>query len=149
LDLALTADSDNNDEQWCAGHRLNVIEYLQRQNVQHSQIGLWPAWHIVPYVSVWAVESIKSPGWVGWWVICGDLPTDYMTSGNVRHPRDAVRKFAELWLEAVPYMLRGENHPNISFGSGKHLPTLALLLKSRAELLLAWVADETIWQDDE
>lgn len=64
------------EEHWCKAQRLQVIEYLSSQSLLHGEVGEWPAWDVYPYVSIWAVESIKRPGFVGWWAIAGDLPTD-------------------------------------------------------------------------
>ncbi|MEW6745775.1 MAG: DUF4826 family protein [Planctomycetota bacterium] len=43
------------EERWCAEMRGNVARYLAREQVPHGQIGEWPAWHVAPYVSVWAL----------------------------------------------------------------------------------------------
>jgi Domain of unknown function (DUF4826) len=84
------------EEQWCAERRAEVTAYLQRERVDHGRVGEWPAWHVAPYVSIWAIESKQRPGWVGWWAICGDLPTDYVSAETIKEPRDAVRSIAEV-----------------------------------------------------
>ena len=76
-----------------------MIAYLAREQLEHGQVGEVPAWFVEPYVSVWAVESLRAPGWVGWWVICGDLPTDVMSANEIKHPRDAVRAFSRSWMD--------------------------------------------------
>src|SRR6267143_18187 len=70
------------EEKWCAACRRRVRKYLAGESVRHGRIGSWPAWHVAPYVSVWAVESQARPGWVGWWVISGDVPTDYESAAR-------------------------------------------------------------------
>src|SRR5215472_2944357 len=130
------------EEAWCAARRLEVSKYLATEAARHGttfgQVGDWPAWHVEPYVSVWAVESVRSPGWVGWWVICGDFPTDYVSRSGLDHPRAAVRAIATRWLEYAPYLRAGQPHPNVKMGSGAPDPELAHLLESRAKLLLDW-----------
>ncbi|WP_353072428.1 DUF4826 family protein [Tunturiibacter gelidoferens] len=42
-----------------------VTEYLAKEGLDHGKVGSWPAWHLVPYVSIWAVESLLAPGHVG------------------------------------------------------------------------------------
>ena len=54
---------------WCKDQRANVKRYLAQAGVLHGEIGEWPAWHVAPYASIWAVESKKAPGCVGWWVV--------------------------------------------------------------------------------
>jgi hypothetical protein len=105
------------EERWCNERRAQVADYLKREGVTHGRIGEWPAWHTAPYVSVWAIESAKCHESVGWWVICGDLPTDYVSAANVKHPREAMRAISERWLELSGYMIRGEKHPDTTVGT--------------------------------
>ena len=135
------------EEQWCDARRSQVLDYLDREGVRHGRVGDWPAWHLAPYVSVWAIESAKAPGWVGWWVICGDLPTDYVSSAGIRHPRHAVRAIAERWGEVAAYMERGETHPSISIGGLQDSKELAPLLRARSELLANFADDDGIWPE--
>ena len=135
------------EEQWCNERRAQVADYLSREGVEHGRVGEWPAWHVAPYVSVWAIESLKKPDAVGWWVICGDLPTDYVSSASVNHPRDAVRAIAQRWRELVPFLERGEEHPDLHVGTPETWPELAPLLRARSELLLTWVDDDSVWPE--
>lgn len=94
-------DDDAVIESWCQQQRAVAAEYLSRQPVHFGDLGDWPAWHVAPYVAVWAVESVKTAGKVGWWVISGDLPTDYASGDGVPDPRAAVAVFSERWAEAA------------------------------------------------
>ncbi len=134
------------EEQWCAEQRDQVEYFLKEHKVEHGEIGEWPAWHVPPYVAVWAIESRISPGWVGWWVISGDVPTDYVSADTIKHPREAIRAFATTWAEVSAYMLRGEPHPTITIGSPADWPVLGDLLKKRAELLSQFAEDGSIWE---
>jgi len=135
------------EEQWCNERRVQVVAYLKDQRVEHGRVGEWPAWHVAPYVSVWAIESRKAPDWVGWWVICGDLPTDYVSSAGVKHPREAVRAIAQRWRDLAPHLERGEPHPTINVGNAANWKELAPLLKARSKLLMEWVEDDAIWPE--
>lgn len=141
-------DEPANEEQWCDARRQDVIDYLGRQAVRHGEVGEWPAWHIAPYVSIWAIESCTAPGWVGWWAICGDLPTDYVSAAEIKHPREAVRAIAQRWRDASQFMARGEAHPTITIGSPAEWPELAPMLRSRAGILHEWAEDDDLWDDD-
>lgn len=140
-------DDEENIERWSAEQRGTVRAYLDRQPVKFGALGDGPAWHVAPYVSVWAVESVAEPGSVGWWVICGDLPTDYASGAGVPDPRAAVEVFAKRWIEVAAAMERGEEHPAMTVGKPEDAAELAPLLRSRAELLAAWVDDESFWED--
>ena len=119
------------EERWCEERRAQVAEYLRCEGLRHGRIGEWPAWYLTPHVSIWAIESVVAPGSVGWWAICGDGPTDYMTAGGVRHPREALRAFAARWAEIASYMARGEPHPTIHMGSPRTWQELAGYGKTR------------------
>jgi Domain of unknown function (DUF4826) len=71
---------DAEEAAWAAEQRNVVIEYLQRQGVDHLGVSAEPRWRLSRYVAVWAVRSKTNPNAVGWWAISGDLPTDYMTA---------------------------------------------------------------------
>jgi hypothetical protein len=135
------------EERWCNERRSAVIEYLQQQHLVHGTVGEWPAWHVAPYVSIWAIESTSKPGWVGWWVISGDLPTDYVSANAIKHPRDAIQAIAARWQNAAVLMAQGAGAPGFTIGSPNDWPSLAPLLESRAKLLQEWAGDERLWSD--
>ena len=145
----LDYDDPEVEAQWFVDRRKEVEEYLSREGVAHGQVGEVPAWSVAPYVSIWAIESLKSPGSVGWWAISGDLPNDYVSAKGINNPRDAMRAIATLWQEASEHMLRGEKHPTFSIGAGDSDEELAPLLASRAETLLGWADDPEAWEDDD
>jgi hypothetical protein len=131
---------------WAATLRLRVAKYLVQQGISHGRIGDAPAWSVFPCVSVWAVESGVSPGWIGWWVICGDCPTDYTTCTGDRTPRSAVEDFSQRWRALSEAMRRGESFAGFSVGDPENSGELAPLLESRAELLASWALDGTLWE---
>lgn len=102
------------------------------------------AWYVAPYVSIWAVESVAHPGSVGWWAISGDLPGDYCSADGRRHPRLALRHFAESWREAL-----AQTAPGAETIGELGLPVeLADLLEHRAELPAQWADDDAFWPEE-
>ena len=140
-------DDPATEEQWCSERRAEVVDYLEAEGVTHGRVGDWPAWHTAPYVSVWAIEGKERPCWVGWWVICGDLPTDYVSAADIKHPREAVRTFGTQWREQARLMSSGERPADIYMGGPEDRPARALLLEARATLLLTFADDDSIWKD--
>jgi hypothetical protein len=101
-------------------------------------------------VSIWAIESLNRPDWIGWWAICGDLPTDYISAADVeppQHPRKAMRVFGETWLGVVKAWKAGREIENFRIGDSNSRETLGPLLESRAKLLLEWANDESLWKE--
>ena len=71
----MSKERENPDEEeWVAQERAKAIAYLSSQKCEHAGVGEWPAFHIDPYIALWAVQSPSSPGRIGWWAISGDLP---------------------------------------------------------------------------
>jgi hypothetical protein len=134
--------SENN---WIASQRMVVQEYLKREGVDHLGVGKYPAFHVSPYVAVWAVQSKKAPGWVGWWAISGDLPTDYVSRGKIAHPREALRAFAHEWRELSERMRRGERNPDFKLSTPAQWPELGDLLRRRAQILRSYADNDEIW----
>jgi hypothetical protein len=135
------------EEAWCDERRREVGEYLRTQGVEHGQIGEWPAWHVAPYVSIWAIESKAQPGYLGWWVICGDLPTDYISAAQIKNPRGAMREFSRLWTEAAKCMCKGVAHPTVKIGKPGDWAELGPLLESRSRTLATWADDGSMWEE--
>jgi hypothetical protein len=136
------------EDAWCDSRRHEVASYLQAQGLTHGRIGEWPAWHVAPVVSVWAIESATTPGAMGWWVICGDLPTDYISAADADDPRQAASAFASRWRETAAAVEAGLDSSTFQFGtSAEERRSFAPMLRSRAELLARWAADDEVWTD--
>jgi len=137
--------TEADEDAWCEERRAEVAEYLaQQEDLVHGRIGDWPAWHFAPYVSMWAVESVTMPGMVGWWAICGDVPTDCCSAASeCAHPRAAMKQMAQGWIEAV--MNTEQGAPTIA---GTRLSAnLAPKLAGKASLLLKMAADDELWAE--
>lgn len=146
-DRRMSEDADDEmteaqEEAWCQEQRERIAAYLGSQGLSHGAISEWPAWYLAPYVAVWAVESLKAPGMMGWWAMCGDLPSDYCGFTEECHePRWAVRHMAANWRKALADMPEGAE----TIGDTGLPADLAELLQARADLLLEWVDDDEVW----
>jgi hypothetical protein len=134
------------EPRWIRAQRADVTAYLDRHGVQHGDVASQPAWYVSPYVAVWSVESKAKPGVVGWWVISGDLPTDYVSGHDAHDPRSALGHFARQWREASAAMLRGEPHPDMTIGTPDQWPELGDLLQRRSQLLARFAEDGSLWK---
>ena len=133
------------EERWCAERAADVSACLDRQALEHGRIGEWPAWHVMPYASLWAVESQSRPEWIGWWVISGDLPSDALAAHDLPTPRDALRAFGRRWLLHGAALDRGEVPGAWAHQPDAALPKLAATLKKRGAALQAWADDAASW----
>lgn len=132
------------EKKWCDEHRMYVIEYLEKEGVNHGKVGEIPSWDVIPYTSIWAIESKKFPGSVGWWVVCGDHPTDYVSSKDIKNPRKAYEAIANQWLDVCNRKDKKAEHPTVKIEL-KDKEQIQML-RQRAETFLAWVEDESNWK---
>lgn len=135
------------DEQaWVDVEKEKVLDFLESESIEYNRISDFPVFYVFPDIALWAVESKEAPGWVAWWVLSGDCPTDYIGSDEIRHPAEALLAFAELWHEAADYILRGESHPHFSLESAEEYPDLGELLRDTATQLEGYANDDEIWE---
>lgn len=128
--------------------RREVLAYLERHGVKHGGVPEAPAWALAPYVSVWPVRSGRNPDATGWFAIAGDLPTDYVSSGDAQDARSVLRHFSRTWRDVADCMARGVQHPDCRIGSPEQWPELHDLLRRRADLLGRFASDDRVWSED-
>lgn len=138
-------DDPAREAAWVREQREVVIEYLAREQVSHLGVPEKPEWLLAPYVAIWSVSSKKRLGAVGWWAITGDVPTDYVSSSEIRDARMAMLVFSLRWAKASKQMAAGEEPEEFHIGTADSWPELAPLLASRAKLLGEWAAADDMW----
>ena len=131
--------------EWLKEQRANVLEYLASAGVSRADVPHKPAWFEAPVIAIWAVGSNATPGAVGWWAISGDVPTDYVSSSEIRDERAALRVFSLRWSRAAKRMAAGEAPEGMTIGAPSEWKALAPMLASRAKLLSEWAADDELW----
>lgn len=133
------------EENWDSERRTQVAKYLAAAGINHGRIGDEPAWCLFPHISLWAIESAKAPGWVGWWAICGDCPTDYVMCTGDRTPRAAIEDIATRWRSVSDVLAKGLQHPDFIVGDPANAQQLASILAARATFLFEAAADDANW----
>ncbi len=133
------------EEAWIQHMRRIASDYLRTENVYFRALDDKPAWHLAPITSVWAVESTKDPGYVGWWAFCGDHPCDYISSSVAQTPRDALRVLGRNWQDLCGELRAGREPSDRSVGPRETWPEVIALLEPRAEHLLALTKDKNLW----
>jgi hypothetical protein len=134
-------------EEWVIQQRARVEEYLSAQGIAEPKVGPWPAFEVAPVFAIWAVESKKVAGKIGWWAFSGDCPTDYVSEDGQCHPRKALQRLLDQWRSYVTFMKNGKQPPDASIGEGTNLRELAELLKKRIDTLTEWILDDSLWED--
>jgi hypothetical protein len=136
-------------ENWCIEQQKIVANYLRSQNLQHGRISDRPAWYVAPVASIWEIESLARPNFIGWWAICGDMPTDYISAADVsppQHPRDVMRAFAKNWVALVQAWKQGREIENTQIADPNSKEKLGPLIEARASLLMGWADNDSLWE---
>jgi hypothetical protein len=133
------------EDAWCDARRAEVLAHLQRTALAHGRVGDAPAWLAMPYASIWAVESQHRPEWIGWWVICGDLPTDALPAQGVETPRAAMRAIGQRWVNHTAALEGGEVPQAWRYLSDAELLKLIPQLRKRGPMLVQWADEASSW----
>jgi hypothetical protein len=138
---------DHAFDAWVTDQRSLVFDYLEAQGINQPNVGEWPAFDVAPYFAIWAIESQKVLGKIGWWAFSGDCPFDYVSNSGECHTRAALKILLVSWNRYIPYMRKGEQPPDSKIGDGENLLELGDLLERRVSVLEGWYEDDDLWED--
>ena len=142
-------DDDEVFDAWCAELRSEVAEYLESEGREHGEVLEWPAWNVAPHVAIWAVESADRPGYVGGWVLCGNLPMDYLEGEGLTTPREAMAAFVERWTGLVADLKAGNAASEFEIEGGEDPAETAAMMENRVGVLRELVEDDEAWIPEE
>lgn len=134
------------EQVWLAEVEEQFIEYLLMHNLDVRPLDRMAEWSFPPKVALWSVQ-LSPQAQV--WIICGDVPTDFIVIQGTASPRDVMIQICDRWDEVSASLKSGRQHPTIRIGEGDspaQLEELGTLLDLRAKLLRNWVQDPKIWR---
>ncbi len=144
----LDYDDDATFDAWCSELRTEIEVYLSSEGYEHGQIFDWPAWNVAPHVAMWAIESATQPGYVGAWVLCGNLPMDYIEGDSLGTPRQAMSAIAARWQELIDNMKLGKPTEGVVIETGADPEEMIAMMESRVGVLRQLVEDADAWIAD-
>lgn len=121
---------------WVRDQFQKANKYLAENGILFDTVVTEESRYLAPYVAVW---KIKANDGKFFWVITGDLPTDFMPFENEQTARAAIRHFSLRWQLKAENIKRKENADatEIEFSD---------ILISRAEGLHRIQAQEGLWE---
>jgi hypothetical protein len=134
---------------WIKERREEVLQYLEIEGVIHGGVGEDPDYCCAPHASIWRVMNNIHPERIGLWAICGDLPTDIVSSDDARDVREVLAHFSRSWSEVAACMKAGKKHPTITIGPAEKWKELAPILEERTRILAAIAGDDSLWEEEE
>ncbi|MEE1978773.1 DUF4826 family protein [Shewanella xiamenensis] len=126
-------------QEWVRTQFQKANRFLAEKGVIPSKVLADESRYLAPYLAIWKMES-KRPTTKTYWVMSGDLPSDFVDVKVAKTARDAVRHFSMMWQMQAENLIRS--------GATRRDATqakFALLLVSRAESLYRMHNDEKLW----
>ncbi|BDA60359.1 DUF4826 family protein [Shewanella xiamenensis] len=126
-------------QEWVRTQFQKANRFLAEKGVIPSKVLADESRYLAPYLAIWKMES-KRPTTKIYWVMSGDLPSDFVDVKVAKTARDAVRHFSMMWQMQAENLIRS--------GATRRDATqakFAQLLVSRAESLYRMHNDEKLW----
>ncbi|MDO6488595.1 DUF4826 family protein [Colwellia sp. 6_MG-2023] len=121
-------------QQWIREQYQIATKYLASQGLVTNSVSAEESRYFMNFMSVWKLKALDGNYY---WVICGDLPSDYNAVNVAGSARDAARHFSLKWqMQAEGLLQTGE----------KEQEKFAQVLISKAEVLYDLVAQDNLWE---
>ncbi|WP_025820217.1 DUF4826 family protein [Shewanella marina] len=124
--------------EWVREQFQKANKFLAEKGIIPSKVLEQDSRYLAPYLAIWKLES-KQPQKKTYWVMSGDLPTDYVDVSVAETAREAVRHFSMMWH------LKAENLIKSGATKDATQAKFAQLLVARAESLYKIQEDENLW----
>ncbi|MCL1060240.1 DUF4826 family protein [Shewanella gelidimarina] len=125
-------------QEWIRTQFQKANKFLAEKGILPNKVHADESRYLAPFVAIWKMDS-KKPSKQTFWVMSGDLPSDYVDVNVAATARDAVRHFSMMW------QMKAENIQRSSLVNDPAQAKFANLLISRAEGLYKMQADDKIW----
>ncbi|WP_445946194.1 DUF4826 family protein [Shewanella sp.] len=135
---AKTQDPELLRQEWVRTQFQKANRFLGEKGVIPSKVITDESRYLAPYFAIWKMES-KQPTKQTFWVMSGDLPSDYVDVNVASTAREAVRHFSMMW------QVKAENLHRAGATKDATQAKFADLLVSRAESLYKMQADDKLW----
>jgi hypothetical protein len=133
-----TPDPEALRQEWVRTQFQKANRFLAEKGVVPSKVLADESRYLAPYLAIWKMEA-KQPKKQTFWVMSGDLPSDYVDVKVAVTARDAIRHFSMMW------QLKAENLHKSGVTKDPTQLKFAQLLVSRAESLYKMHQDEKLW----
>ena len=133
-----TVDQEALRQQWVKTQFQKANRFLAEKGVIPNKVFADESRYLAPYLAIWKMDS-KQPSKQTFWVMSGDLPSDYVDVKVAQTAREAICHFS------MVLQLKAENlHKSGATRDATQLK-FANLLVSRAESLYKMHEDEKLW----
>ena len=127
--------SEEERANWVREQFQKANKFLAENGVLFDTVITEESRYLMPYLAVWKIRAMDGKLY---WVISGDLPTDYTSIDNAKDAQEVLRHFAMHW------QLKAENLINAE-GADENQKAFGELLVNRAESLFAMQNTPNLW----
>ena len=131
-------DQEQQIQEWTRAQFQKANKFLAEKGIMPNKVYAEESRYLAPYVALWKIDS-KKPTKQTYWVMSGDLPSDYFEVSVAATAREALRHFSMMW------QMKAENIQRSGLTKDPAQAKFAQLLVSRAESLYKMQADDSIW----
>lgn len=138
MDSTPEQQSFNPDQvsEWIRSQFQKANLHLAEKGILQQSVAVEDSRYLPPYVAIWKINAIDKHSY---WVISGDLPSDYVAVSAAENARDALRAFSFRWqLQAQKLIDAGINDQTSQ--------DYVNLLVSRAQSLYELFENQTLWK---
>ena len=121
---------------WVREQFQKANKHLAENGILFDSVVTEESRYLAPYVAMWKIKSTDNQYF---WVITGDLPTDFMSYENEKTARAAIKHFSLMWQMKAENIRRNEN-------ASDEEKALADMFVSRAEGLHRIQAQDELWK---
>ena len=121
---------------WFNSQVQRATQYLANQGVTLTKVDQDKSTYVAP---LFTILRIRSADRKRFWVIVGDLPTDFTADGTAKNAREALRHFALHWQLKAEQMIQAGLRDKIQ-------QDYAQLLVTKSEAIYPFVDNSSLWQ---
>ncbi|AXT40531.1 DUF4826 family protein [Alteromonas sp. BL110] len=127
--------SEEEHANWVREQFQKANKFLAENGVLFDTVITEDSRYLMPYLAVWKIKAMDGKLY---WVISGDLPSDYTSIDNAKNAKEVLRHFSMHW------QLKAENLINAK-GADESQKAFGELLVNRAESLFAMQNTPELW----
>lgn len=132
-------ETEQAQNQWVREQFQKANKHLAENGIIPDRVIMEQSRYLVPFVAVWKVVA-NTPKKKQYWVISGDLPSDFVDLSVAKTARDALKHFSLSW------QLKAENLIQSGATKDSTQAKFANLLIDRAQNLYDLQANDKLWQ---
>ena len=121
--------------EWAREQFQRATKHLAENGVLFESVFTEDSRYLAPYVAIW---KIKSQDGKRYWVVSGDVPSDFAGLQTAQNAREALRYFSMNW------QMKAENLRKTVAADTQQME-YAKLLEEKAEILYQASANDTYW----